>query len=182
MWFLWCGPKSPVYGRHRMTTFERYFIDDKSLYVEHPNPYYECCEREEVVCSILTEFGLDPETSHIINGHVPVKQGENPVKANGKLFMIDGGISKAYQKQTGIAGYTFIFNSRFMALAEHKPYSPLQPDGTQEFHSPVMKTVETMPERLLIIDTDQGAVLVEKVHDLEDLIDAFKEGLIKEEY
>ena len=113
---------------------------------------------------------------------VKIKDGESPIKGGGLLYVIDGGISKAYQKQTGIAGYTFIFNSRFMALAEHKPYSPLQPDGTQVFHSPVMKTVETMPERLLIVDTDQGADLVEKVQDLEDLIEAFKDGVIKEEY
>ena len=96
--------------------------------------------------------------------------------------MIDGGISKAYQKQTGIAGYTFIFNSRFMALAEHKPFSPLKEDGSQEFHSPVMMTVETMPERLLILDTDQGAQLVEKVEDLKNLVEAFKHGEIKEKF
>lgn len=120
----------------------------------------------------------------ILNGHVPVKikDGESPIKGGGLLYVIDGGISKAYQKQTGIAGYTFIFNSRFMALAEHKPYSPLQPDGTQEFHSPVMKTVETMTERLLIIDTDQGTELVEKVEDLKELVEAFKNGEIKEQY
>ena len=131
---------------------------------------------------ILREFGLDPARGKILNGHVPVKikDGESPIKGGGLLYVIDGGISKAYQKQTGIAGYTFIFNSRFMALAEHKPYSPLLPDGSQEFHSPVMKTVETMPERLMILDTDQGAELVEKVDDLRDLVKAYKNGEIKE--
>lgn len=184
MWYLWLGGDSPLFGKEKMTTFERLFIADKSTHKETTRPYYKLIKERAACEKILREFGLDPRTAKILNGHVPVKikDGESPIKGGGLLYVIDGGISKAYQKQTGIAGYTFIFNSRFMALAEHKPYSPLQPDGTQEFHSPVMKTVETMPERLLILDTDQGAVLVEKVRDLEDLIEAFKEGLIKEEY
>ena len=184
MWYLWLGGDSPLFGKEKMTTFERLFIADKASHKEPTRPYYKLIKERAACEKILKEFGLDPRTAKILNGHVPVKikDGESPIKGGGLLYVIDGGISKAYQKQTGIAGYTFIFNSRFMALAEHKPYSPLQPDGTQEFHSPVMKTVETMPERLLIVDTDQGAVLVEKVHDLEDLIEAFKEGLIKEEY
>ncbi len=184
MWYLWLGGDSPLFGKEKMTTFERLFIADKASHKEPTRPYYKLIKERAACEKILKEFGLDPRTAKILNGHVPVKikDGESPIKGGGLLYVIDGGISKAYQKQTGIAGYTFIFNSRFMALAEHKPYSPLQPDGTQEFHSPVMKTVETMPDRLLIVDTDQGAVLVEKVHDLEDLIEAFKEGLIKEEY
>lgn len=184
MWYLWLGGDSPLFGKEKMTTFERLFIADKASHKEPTRPYYKLIKERAACEKILKEFGLDPRTAKILNGHVPVKikDGESPIKGGGLLYVIDGGISKAYQKQTGIAGYTFIFNSRFMALAEHKPYSPLQLDGTQEFHSPVMKTVETMPERLLIVDTDQGAVLVEKVHDLEDLIEAFKEGLIKEEY
>lgn len=184
MWYLWLGGDSPLFGKEKMTTFERLFIADKASHKEPTRPYYKLIKERAACEKILKEFGLDPRTAKILNGHVPVKikDGESPIKGGGLLYVIDGGISKAYQKQTGIAGYTFIFNSRFMALAEHKPYSPLQPDGTQEFHSPVMKTVETMPERLLIVDTDQGAVLVEKVHDLEDLIEAFKEGLIKEKY
>ena len=184
MWYLWLGGDSPLFGKEKMTTFERLFIADKSTHKEPTRTYYRLIKERAACEKILREFGLDPRTAKILNGHVPVKikDGESPIKGGGLLYVIDGGISKAYQKQTGIAGYTFIFNSRFMALAEHKPYSPLQPDGTQEFHSPVMKTVETMPERLLIVDTDQGAVLVEKVRDLEDLIEAFKEGLITEEY
>ena len=179
MWFLWCGPKSPVYGRHRMTTFERYFIDDKSLYVEHPNPYYECCEREEVVCSILTEFGLDPETSHIINGHVPVKQGENPVKANGKLFMIDGGISKAYQSKTGIAGYTLIYNSHNLSLAEHMPFNP--PSNGEVAHTDTrIHVVETMHQRVTVGDIDLGMRIREKISDLTLLLKAYRSGLIRQ--
>ena len=184
MWYLWLGGDSPLFGKEKMTTFERLFIADKTSHKEPTRPYYKLIKERAACEKIIREFGLDPHTAKILNGHVPVKikDGESPIKGGGLLYVIDGGISKAYQKQTGIAGYTFIFNSRFMALAEHKPYSPLQSDGTQEFHSPVMKTVETMPERLLIVDTDQGAVLVEKVRDLKDLIEAFKEGQIKEVY
>ena len=184
MWYLWLGGDSPLFGKEKMTTFERLFIADKASHKEPTRPYYKLIKERAACEKIIREFGLDPHTAKILNGHVPVKikDGESPIKGGGLLYVIDGGISKAYQKQTGIAGYTFIFNSRFMALAEHKPYSPLQSDGTQEFHSPVMKTVETMPERLLIVDTDQGAVLVEKVRDLKDLIEAFNEGQIKEVY
>lgn len=184
MWYLWLGGNSPLFGKEKMTTFERLFIADKASHKEPTRPYYKLINEKSVCEKIIKEFGLDPHTAKILNGHVPVKikDGESPIKGGGLLYVIDGGISKAYQKQTGIAGYTFIFNSRFMALAEHKPYSPLQPDGTQVFHSPVMKTVETMPERLLIVDTDQGAELVEKVRDLEDLIEAYKDGVIKEDY
>ena len=184
MWYLWLGGDSPLFGKEKMTTFERLFIAAKASHKEPTRPYYRLINERSTCEKIIKEFGLDPHSAKILNGHVPVKikDGESPIKGGGLLYVIDGGISKAYQKQTGIAGYTFIFNSRFMALAEHKPYSPLQPDGTQVFHSPVMKTVETMPARLLIVDTDQGADLVEKVQDLEDLIEAFKDGVIKEEY
>ena len=184
MWYLWLGGNSPLFGKEKMTTFERLFITDKATHKEPTRPYYKLIKERAYCEKILEEFGLDPHRGKILNGHVPVKikDGESPIKGGGILYVIDGGISKAYQKQTGIAGYTFIFNSRFMALAEHKPYSPLQPDGTQVFHSPVQKTVEIIPERLLIMDTDQGAVLAEKVDDLTDLVEAFKEGLIKEVY
>ena len=184
MWYLWLGGDSPLFGKEKMTTFERLFIADKSTHKEFTRPYYKLINNRETCEKIIREFGLDPSNAKILNGHVPVKikDGESPIKGGGLLYVIDGGISKAYQKQTGIAGYTFIFNSRFMALAEHKPFSPLKPDGTQEFHSPVMMTVETMPERLLILDTDQGAQLVEKVEDLRSLVEAFKHGEIKESY
>ena len=184
MWYLWLGSSSPLFGKEKMTTFERLFIADKTTHKEFTKPYYKYIKERSYCEKIIKEFGLNPRTSKILNGHVPVKikDGESPIKGGGLLYVIDGGISKAYQKQTGIAGYTFIFNSRFMALAEHQPYSPLQPDGTQVFHSPVMKTVETMPERLLIIDTDQGADFVERISDLNDLVEAFKVGRIKEIY
>ncbi len=184
MWYLWLGGNSPVFGKEKMTTFERLFIADKATHKEPVRPYYRLIKTRESCEKILREFGLDPRTAKILNGHVPVKikDGESPIKGGGLLYVIDGGISKAYQKQTGIAGYTFIFNSRFMALAEHQPYQPLQADGSQEFHSPVMQIVQTLPERLLIIDTDQGAEIVQRVEDLKELVKAYKKGLVKEVY
>lgn len=182
MWYLWLAKDSPLFGKEKMTTFERLFIDDKSTHKEPVRPYYRLIRHRAPCEMILREFGLDPARSKILNGHVPVKikEGESPVKGGGLLYVIDGGISKAYQKQTGIAGYTFIFNSRSMALAEHKPYSPLKPDGTQEFHSPVIRTVETLPERMLILDTDMGAVLVQQAERVKELVEAYRKGMIKE--
>ncbi len=184
MWYLWLGSKSPLFGKDQMTTFERCFIADKASHKEHTVPYYTLIEEEKHCDTILKEFGLDPEVSRILNGHVPVKvkDGKSPIKGGGKLFIIDGGISKAYQKDTGIAGYTFIFNSRFMALAEHKAYSPLQKDGTQEFHTPTLHTVELLKKRLLVKDTDYGKGIQKQIDDLQALIDAFRRGEIKEIY
>lgn len=113
---------------------------------------------------------------------VKVKDGKSPIKGKGKLFIIDGGMSKAYQKDTGIAGYTFIYNSRFMALSEHKPYSPLKSDGTQEFHTSTMRTVELFKKRIMVRDTDQGKVLQGQVDDLMQLAEAYRKGEIKEVY
>ncbi len=182
MWYLWLGSKSPLFGKDQMTTFERCFIADKVTHKEHTVPYYKLINSKEICEKILSEFGLDPNTSHVLNGHVPVKikDGESPVKGGGKLFIIDGGMSKAYQKQTGIAGYTFIFNSRFMALSEHKPYSPLQKDGTQVFHSPVIRTVKTLEKRMLVRDTDLGKELEREVEELKALVKAYRTGEIKE--
>jgi fructose-1,6-bisphosphatase-3 len=182
MWYLWLGRHSPLFGKEKMTTFERLFIEDKASHNEPIRPYYNHVKHREPCRKIIREFGLDPERAKILNGHVPVKikKGESPIKGEGMLYVIDGGISKAYQKKTGIAGYTFIFNSRFMALAEHKPYSPLKEDGSQEFHSPVIKIVDTLPERMMIADTDFGLELQQRADALNELIDAYKKGLIKE--
>lgn len=182
MWYLWLGSKSPLFGKDQMTTFERCFVADKSTHKEYTVPYYKLINNRAICENILAEFGLDPKTSHILNGHVPVKikDGESPVKGGGKLFIIDGGMSKAYQKQTGIAGYTFIFNSRFMALSEHKPYSPLQPDGSQIFHTPVIRTVRTLEKRMLVKDTDQGNELKQEVEELKALVKAYRTGELKE--
>ena len=184
MWYLWLGGNSPLFGKEKMTTFERLFIADKSSHKEPVRPYYRLIKERGPCEKILHEFGLDPSRSKILNGHVPVKikDGESPVKGGGLLYVIDGGISKAYQKQTGIAGYTFIFNSRFMALAEHKPYKPLQADGTQEFQSPVVKTVAVLPERMMVIDTDQGAELTEQDNNMKQLVEAYRKGQLKEKY
>ncbi len=179
MWFLWCGSKSPVYGKDRMTTFERYFIDNNDLHAETMNPYYSCCEREDTVSKILMEFGLDPEKSHIINGHVPVKRGENPVKANGKLFMIDGGISKAYQPKTGIAGYTLIYNSHNLSLAAHMPFNPPK-DGEIAHIDTRIHIVETMPQRVTVADTDTGQRIRKRIADLKRLLKAYQTGKLRQ--
>lgn len=184
MWYLWLGGNSPLFGKAKMTTFERLFIADKASHKEPTRPYYKLIKERGPCEKILREFGLDPTRSRILNGHVPVKikDGESPIKGGGLLYVIDGGISKAYQKQTGIAGYTFIFNSRFMALAEHKPYQPLRPDGTQEFQSPEVKTVAVLPERMMVIDTDQGIELTEQVENMKQLVQAYRKGILKERY
>ena len=177
MWYLWCGPKSPLYGKDKMAFFERYYLDDKSLQTENYNAYYRFSEKAEVCERILELFGLDSEKGHIINGHVPVKikNGESPVKANGKLFVIDGGISKAYQKATGIAGYTLIYDSHSLILAEHKPFIA----GESE-HTPNIHLVERLKHRENISDTDKGSELQEQIDDLKELMKAYSSGLIKE--
>ena len=180
MWYLWCGPKSPMFGKSRIATYENYFVDDKELRREVYNPYYQLSEREEICDRILAEFGLSDQHSHIINGHVPVKikDGERPVKAGRKLFVIDGGISKAYQPRTGIAGYTLIFNSHHLALAEHHSFDQIENDMGS--YTPKYSIEDVMERRLLTSDTDSGKELLEKSRDLEELIVAYKEGLIKE--
>lgn len=176
MWYLWGGSKSPLYGKEKMTTFEHYFIDDPEIWKENMNPYYKLSQREDVCNRILEEFGLPQEGSHIINGHVPVKikDGEKPVKANGKLFIIDGGLSKAYQSKTGIAGYTLIFNSNHLALAEHKPFNP------DKESTPRVYIVETMKSRVMVADTDNGKDLAGRIEDLKELMTAYREGILKE--
>ncbi len=182
MWYLWLGSKSPLFGKDRMTTFERCFIADKATHKEHSVAYYQLIDSREVCCKILGEFGLSPEKSHILNGHVPVKvkDGGTPIRGEGLLFIIDGGMSKAYQKDTGIAGYTFIFNSRFMALSEHKPYSPLMADGSQTFNTPSIRTVEVLEKRMTVEDTDIGKELLQQIDELQALVNAYREGTIKE--
>ena len=182
MWYLWLSANSPLFGKDQMTTLERCLIDDKKTHKEHTVPYYKLIERQDICEKILEEFGLDPDTSIILNGHVPVKikDGESPIKGGGRLFIIDGGMSKAYQKTTGIAGYTFFINSRYMALAQHKPYSPLQPDGTQVFHSPEINIVRYMPKRMLVVDTDLGGELLREREELRALVESYRNGSLKE--
>mgnify|MGYP000891920180 CR=1 FL=1 len=176
MWYLWCGSKSPVFGKGKMTTFEHYFIEEPAAHKEPMNPYYKLSLKEEYCDKILEEFGLKKQGSHIINGHVPVKirEGESPVKAGGKLFIIDGGLSKAYQARTGIAGYTLIYNSAHLALAEHKPFDPSKES------TPKVSIVENMKKRVMVADTDKGTELAGRIADLKELVAAYREGIIKE--
>ncbi len=184
LWFLWCGCFSPVYGKNKMTTFERYFIEDESTWTEIKDDYYRLAESEEVCGRILREFGIDPdEFSHIINGHVPVKikKGEKPVKAGGKLLVIDGGLSKAYQAVTGIAGYTLLFNSHGLLLSEHNAFESVESAIKEEkdIHS-TLDVIDLAPKRLLVEDTDEGKAQSKKILDLKALVEAYKSGKVKQ--
>lgn len=182
MWYLWCGAKSPLFGKDKMAAFEKYFIAEPELHAEEMNPYYKQINDRSICEKILVEFNLSPENAHIINGHVPVKikEGESPVKGGGLLFMIDGGISKAYHSQTGIGGYTFIFNSRYLALAEHKPYEISENGTFSKEQSPAIHIVELMKNRVLVSDTDEGAEMAERINELKLLLKAYRSGSIKE--
>lgn len=180
LWYLWCGPKSPLYGKSRMTAFERYFIEDKDTYQEEMDPYYSLIENPEICEKILREFGLDPQSSHIVNGHVPVRINESPVKAGGLLFVIDGGISKAYQSVTGIGGYTLIYNSRSLAIAEHKPFDPTAKLSLTAQSAPRVTVVEAIRKRVTVEDTDIGGTLKESIEELKALLSAYRSGVIKE--
>lgn len=183
MWYLWCGPKSPLFGKDRITTFEQYYVDDPSLHFEVKNPYYRNVESKETCVKILKEFGLNANSAHIINGHVPVeiKKGQSPIKAGGKLLVIDGGLSKGYQPKTGIAGYTLLYNSHGLVLASHEPFESKEKAVRDEIdiHSKTV-VLEKAGERKMIGDTDKGAILKEQIHDIEALLRAYREGLIKQ--
>lgn len=183
MWYLWSGEQSPLFGKAKMATFERYFIADKSTHVEQRNAYYALRDQEETARRILQEFGLDPETGHIINGHVPVKvkQGESPVKAGGKLIVIDGGFARAYQKKTGIAGYTLVANSHGLLLAAHDPFESTQQAIEQELDAaPRIGILEQYPVRKRVKDTDLGLDIQRRLDELNALLKAYRQGLIKE--
>ena len=184
IWYLWCGSNSPLFGKDKMATFERYFINDKSSHKEVKNPYYKYRDDEAVCNNILTEFGLSTNDSHIINGHVPVKtkDGESPIKANGKLLVIDGGFCRAYQPETGIAGYTLIYNSYGLLLASHAPFESTQKaidEGKDIISSTIV--LEKSTNRIRVKDTDVGLEIKEQIKDLESLLIAYRQGLIKEQ-
>mgnify|MGYP004699918325 FL=1 len=183
MWYIWQGADSPLFGKDKMATFERYFLAEKELWKEKKNAYYLLLEDENVMNGILDEFGLDRKISHIINGHVPVKtkNGENPVKCGGKVLVIDGGFSKAYQKETGIAGYTLIYNSYGLILAAHDPFESTEAaiEKERDIHSDSVIVKRTL-ERKTVGDTDVGKVLKERIADLEALLDAYRSGQIIE--
>ena len=183
LWYIWAGPNSPVFGKDKMATFERYFVDNKEAQREVKNSYYRFLDDENVINKILREFGLDESCSHIVNGHVPVelKKGETPVKCGGKLLVIDGGFSKAYQEKTGIAGYTLVSNSYGLRLVAHEPFESAEAAITKEqdiFSDSFI--VETYPKRKKIKDTDIGEELKESIHQLELLLQAYREGIIIE--
>lgn len=183
-WYLWTGPDSPLFGKDKMTTFERYFVDDKETHIEVKNPYFKLRESEEMCNMIFKEFGLDPEISHIINGHVPVKfrKGESPIKANGKLLVIDGGLSRAYQKTTGLAGYTLIYNSYGLLLVSHESFESTQKSIEEE--KDILSTtivLEREAKRKRVADTDDGEELKTQIEELTMLLEAYQKGIIKEQ-
>lgn len=183
LWFIWENKNSPVFGKDKMTTFERYFVEDKATHIEPKNPYYTLLEKEEVVNAILAEFGLSGQEAHIINGHIPIeaKKGESPVKCGGKLLIIDGGFSKAYQPKTGIAGYTLIYNSYGLVLAAHEPFESVEravSDGTDIVSHTIL--VQHVVKRKTVADTDNGKVMRESIRDLECLLQAYRAGTIVE--
>ena len=182
IWYLWAGRLSPLFGKDVMKTFERYFIDDKTTHKEIKNPYHKLINDEKICDKIFEEFGLNPRTSHIINGHIPVKvkEGESPIKANGKLLIIDGGFSRAYQSTTGIAGYTLTYNSYGIKLASHLKFISKEAaikDGTDMISSHII--VETKSKRMKVKDTDIGKNIQTQINDLKKLLKAYRIGLIK---
>ncbi|MCI8993860.1 MAG: fructose-1,6-bisphosphatase [Eubacterium sp.] len=183
MWFTWENKNSPVFGKAKMTTFERYFIADKATHKEPKNPYYKLVENEEVVNNIMKEFGLSGEDAHIVNGHIPVEQkkGESPIKCNGKLLIIDGGFSKAYQAKTGIAGYTLIYNSYGLVLAAHEPFESVEKAVMDELdiHSDTI-LVQKVVRRKRVADTDVGKELKDSIEGLERLLHAYRTGELAE--
>lgn len=183
MWYIWSNENSPVYGKEKMATFERYFIEDKAVQDEKKNEYYKLIENEKVVGHILNEFGLNIRDSHIINGHMPVelKKGETPVRCKGKVLIIDGGLSKAYQKKTGIAGYTLIYNSYGLRLVSHEPFESKEMAIVREsdIHSDTV-LVEQVPRRRSVADTDIGKEIEESIIDLTNLLSAYRDGTIRE--
>lgn len=183
IWYLWCGPHSPLFGRDKMATFERYLIADKKTHREEKNAYYRLIDQRETAEEILTEFGLTGEHTHIINGHMPihVKVGESPIKCGGRVLMIDGGFSKAYQSETGIAGYTLTFNSYGLALTIHESFDCKQTAvQTESDMESKQLTVEQSGRRFLVGDTDNGKKMRRRIEELKELIAAYRSGAIKE--
>ncbi|MDD3369751.1 MAG: fructose-1,6-bisphosphatase [Lachnospiraceae bacterium] len=183
IWYLWAGPKSPVFGKDKMATFELYFVAEHESHVEKKNPYYKFYDDPEIVNRILEEFELDSTESHIVNGHVPVelKRGETPIKCNGKLLVIDGGFARAYQEKTGIAGYTLVSNSYGMRLVAHEPFESTEAAIRKEsdiFSDSVI--VETTARRKLVADTDTGKEIKNNIEQLEELLQAYRDGTLVE--
>ena len=184
LWYLWCGKNSPIFCKDKMKTFERYYLNDKETWEEIKNPFYNFENDENISIKVLEEFGIDSSKGHIICGHIPVKfkAGESPIKANGKLFIIDGGLSKAYQRTTGIAGYTLRYSSYGLTLVAHEPFTSRENAIINETDLHSEKQIVEKVERKLIKDTDKGIELKDQIADLEELLDAYKNGSISEKY
>ena len=183
LWYIWTSPNSPLFGKNKMATFERYFLAEKETHQEIKNPYYNFLESEEIAERIFEEFQVKGEERHIVNGHVPVHHtsGESPIKCKGRILVIDGGFSRAYQKETGIAGYTLIYNSWGMILAAHEPFTSTQDAITKE--SDILSDsilVKRVTERKNVGATDTGAKLKERIAELKELLDAYRNGLLVE--
>ncbi len=183
VWYLWCGPDAPSFDKDKMASFERYLVEEKALRKETKGYYYKYRNEEEVCARILEEFGVTGAHTHIINGHVPVKtiKGEQPMKADGKLLVIDGGFSKAYQPETGIAGYTLVYHSHGLQLVQHEPFQSRQNaiEEGQDIKSTTF-VIEFNSQRMMVKDTDKGKELVTQIYDLKKLLVAYRTGLIKE--
>ena len=185
LWFLWAGRNSPIFGRDRMTTFERRLIADESAWAEPKNAYYTLYEDPEICDKILREFGLEGPHCHIINGHVPVKakKGESPIKGGGKLIVIDGGFCKAYQSTSGIAGYTLIYNSRSLRIVAHQPFVGRARAIRENYDiSSSTNLFERMEDRQKILETDTGRDLQKRIDDLRLLLDAYRDGVVTEDH
>ncbi|MDE6591265.1 MAG: fructose-1,6-bisphosphatase [Oscillospiraceae bacterium] len=185
LWFLWAGRNSPIFGRDRMTTFERRLIKDETAWTEAKNPYYLLYQDPAICESILKEFGLDHQHSHIINGHVPVKakKGESPIKGGGKLIVIDGGFCKAYQATSGIAGYTLTFNSYCYRIIAHQPFAGKDRAVRDNFDIAHSSTVfENLDHRMKVADTDEGKQIRAQIDDLRCLLDAYRAGAVLENH
>ena len=185
LWWLWAGRNSPIFGRDRMTTFERRFIADKDTWTEPKNAYYTYYQDPNVCDALLKEFGLEGDHCHIINGHVPVKvkKGESPVKGGGKLLVIDGGFSRAYQSTSGIAGYTLIYNSRHYRIVSHQPFAGKW-NAVHKNDDIANESVifEKMENRMRVRDTDEGTELETRVNDLKLLLEAYRTGAVTENH
>lgn len=181
--YLWCGPNSPLFDKAKMTTFERYFLSDKSTHVEPKGSYFQYRDDENVVDKLLDAFDVKGQNRHVINGHVPVhvSKGEDPIKANGKLMVIDGGFSQPYHKETGIAGYTLVYHSRGFELVQHEPFTSAE-DAVKRGTDIVstMQIVELNSRRLRVADTDRGEEILTQIDDLKKLLFAYRHGYIKE--
>ena len=183
IWYIWTAPNSPIYGRHKMATFERYFVENKKLHHESKNAYYKQLDKPETAIKILKEFGLQGDNVHIINGHVPVRllEGESPVKCNGKIIVIDGGFSKTYQSKTGIAGYTLTYNSYGLTLSAHEPFVSAD-EAVKKGMDIVSKReiLEYSDRRVLVGDTDYGKKMKRRIEELKVLIRLYQSGELAE--